>query len=117
MIILIPLFSLNLYSAVPIPSEPDGSFDLGAVPGEWKFTRGDNLNYRLPEWDDKEWQAIASIPHNWGERSPRADCQGNFGWYRIRLRFPQKLHSIPLMFRLGPINSADEVSLFRVRRL
>ncbi|MCU4155043.1 beta galactosidase jelly roll domain-containing protein [Carboxylicivirga sp. A043] len=73
--------------------------------GNWKFSIGDNEQWKNPDFDDSQWQHIR-VPASW-ESQGYNDYNG-FAWYRKTIR----LDIIPdhdLILRLGNIDDADEV--------
>ncbi|MCG8581146.1 MAG: beta galactosidase jelly roll domain-containing protein [Bacteroidales bacterium] len=73
--------------------------------GNWKFSIGDNEQWKNPDFDDSQWQHIR-VPGSW-ESQGYNDYNG-FAWYRKTIR----LDIIPdhdLILRIGSIDDADEV--------
>jgi serine phosphatase RsbU (regulator of sigma subunit) len=108
-IILLVMLPAWLHAAVSAPGDLSVPLDLAKARGEWKFRGGDDPAYRLPEYDDRSWDAVASLPHNWKNERTRPWSRERFGWYRIHIALGKEVPSKPLMFRLGPIDDADEV--------
>ena len=99
----------TVYPAVTVPDNLTTPLDLTTARGQWKFMAGDDANYQLPEYDDSAWCTVPSLPHNWKDRRATPHSTAGFGWYRIHLHFGETVHAKPLIFRLGPIDDADEV--------
>ncbi|MCP4131829.1 MAG: SpoIIE family protein phosphatase [bacterium] len=108
-LLILFFFTHNLRAEIIVPNDLGTALNLGTAPNEWKFIPGDNLDYRLPEWDDSSWETVASLPHNWKDPAVSPHSNSNFAWYRIHLRIPEKHNYKPLMFRIGPVDDADEV--------
>jgi sialate O-acetylesterase len=73
--------------------------------GNWKFSIGDNEQWKNTDFDDSEWQHIR-VPASWESQGYR-DYNG-YAWYRKSIR----LDIIPdhdLILRIGSIDDADEV--------
>ncbi|MCP4138153.1 MAG: SpoIIE family protein phosphatase [bacterium] len=106
---LLMLPGLPLRAAIPVPESLEQPLDFSKIPNTWRFKPGDNMDYRLPEWDDSAWDIIKSLPHNWRHPSYTPYSPENFAWYRVRFQFPEKEHPHSLLLKLGPIKDADEV--------
>ena len=74
----------------------------------WKFTKGDSVNARFPDYNDNSWQPVA-IPHDWAIFGPLEEkLDGNtgklpwrgVGWYRKTFTVDQaeKGNIVYLMF-------------------
>ncbi len=63
--------------------------ELHVVKGEWKFSKGDNMLWKDPEFNDGSWQTV-KLPSTWEEHSNYT--QDNvYGWYRRELTIPADL--------------------------
>ncbi len=92
-------------------------FNLGAqdeptiyLKDGWKFTRGDNLEYAKPGYDDSRWQQI-KVDKIWEEQG--YDPYDGFAWYRLRIFIPAALKDQAfikdgLRLFLGKINNFDQ---------
>ncbi len=67
--------------------------------------RGDNPEYKNPVYDDSDWRVI-SLPSNWSLLFPEWN---GICWYRIHIRFNERLPDNSLGIRLGIISDVDEV--------
>jgi sialate O-acetylesterase len=74
--------------------------------GYWKFRRGDNMNWKAPDYDDNGWKQI-HVPGIWEDQVSR-DYNG-FGWYRKSFRIPEAWEGERYVLMLGKIDDADEV--------
>lgn len=107
LIVLLHVLTLS----VVLKAQPRNEFLLEE---NWKFSREDHPDNRLPSFDDSDWQTV-TVPHDWaiyGPFSPRNDKQHvaitqdgqteatehsgrtgglpfvGAGWYRIKFRIP-----------------------------
>ena len=67
--------------------------------------KGDRIEFKEPEYNDSDWD-IVSLPSNWLLLYPgwHAVC-----WYRLHIKFPDRLPDKSLGIRLGIISDVDEV--------
>ena len=73
--------------------------------GDWAFATGDDLNRRLPEYDDRHWKKI-HVPDYWEmQNQPNYD---GIAWYRKSFFLPNELAEQPLLLVLGYIDDVDE---------
>lgn len=87
-------------------SEVSDAPELQIVEGEWKFSRGDNRQWKAPGFNDNSWQAV-KLPSTWEEHSNYT--QDNvFGWFRRELVVPADLQGKDVYIDLGKIDDADE---------
>ncbi|MCT4644099.1 MAG: beta galactosidase jelly roll domain-containing protein [Carboxylicivirga sp.] len=73
--------------------------------GNWKFSIGDDEQWKNLDYDDSEWQNIR-VPASW--ESQGYNGYNGYAWYRKTIRFdivPQN----DLIFKIGSIDDADEV--------
>jgi|GEM_PF-1934960 len=77
----------------------------------WKYSKGDNLEWAKPGYDDSGWDSIANTEFNVSKMKP-----GSFkgaGWFRIKLFVDSAFRNLPLEFMFGPTgdysNGACEV--------
>jgi len=76
------------------------------VKGEWKFNKGDNLDWKNPDIDDSSWQ-IVNLPSTWEQHSNYT--QDNvYGWYRREVDIPAELIGKDIYINLGKIDDVDE---------
>jgi hypothetical protein len=76
--------------------------------GVWKFSTGDNMDWRKPSFDDSRWRDIKA-PLYWEAQGYR-DYDG-FAWYRRSFKVPADLAGKRLVLLVGRIDDADEVYL------
>jgi len=79
-----------------------------SIEGNWKFTTGDDMDWREPGFDDHAWKSVI-VPACW-ETQGFKGYEG-FGWYRTTFRVPGDLASERLILLLGKIDDFDEVYL------
>ncbi|MCP4137832.1 MAG: SpoIIE family protein phosphatase [bacterium] len=108
-VLLWSMIAAPLAAAVPVPGDFFVPLDLGRVENQWKFKAGDDLLYKELLYDDKDWEQVKNLPHNWRNPAEKPYSPKGFAWYRIELDFPEKTPLRPLLFLLGPIDDADEV--------
>lgn len=84
----------------------EDEMELQVVKGEWKFSKGDNLLWKDPEFNDDSWQTV-KLPSTWEEHSKYT--QDNvYGWYRRELNIPADLKGKDIFLNVGKIDDADE---------
>ena len=74
--------------------------------GEWKFSKGDNILWKNPDFDDSSWQ-IVKLPSTWEEHSNYTP-DNVYGWYRRELTVPADLKGKDIFINVGKIDDADE---------
>jgi len=74
--------------------------------GIWKFKPGNEREWRLEKFDDRNWDEI-SVPASW-ESQGYEDYDG-FAWYRKEFRLPSSLDDKELYISLGKIDDHDVV--------
>jgi hypothetical protein len=79
-----------------------------SIEGEWKFTTGDNVQWREPGFDDRAWK-IVSVPAYWETQGYKG--YDGYGWYRTKFNVPASLASEKLILLMGKIDDYDEVYL------
>jgi beta-galactosidase len=80
--------------------------EFRVVKGEWRFSKGDNLLWKAPYYDDKSWQVV-NLPSAWEVHSNYTP-DNVFGWYRRELFIPVELKGKDIYINLGKIDDADE---------
>jgi sialate O-acetylesterase len=85
------------------PLNPDLPLD-----GLWRFSIGDENEWKDPNFDDSRWQQIV-VPLNW-ETQGFEDYDG-FAWYRKRFRLTSNYDDEKLILVLGKIDDLDETFL------
>jgi sialate O-acetylesterase len=73
--------------------------------GYWKFNIGDNLLWKEPNFNDKEWTNIL-VPSSWENQGYR-DYDG-FAWYRKKFFLDNKFSNQDLVLLLGKIDDIDQ---------
>src|ERR1700748_494594 len=68
--------------------------------GNWKFTRGDNMKWGRPDFDDKKWDNAIVPSWDW---EPGYD---GYGWFRKDFLLPEKE---TYFFNLGQVDDDCEV--------
>jgi beta-galactosidase len=87
-------------------SKIEDARELQTVDGEWKFTKGDNMLWKNPGFNDGSWQTV-KLPSTWEEHSNYT--QDNvYGWYRRELIVPANLEGKDIVINIGKIDDADE---------
>jgi beta-galactosidase len=87
-------------------SEVSDAPELQIVEGEWKFSKGDNMLWKDPGFNDSSWQTV-KLPSSWEEHSNYT--QDNvFGWFRRNLAIPIDLQGKNIYINVGKIDDADE---------
>lgn len=84
----------------------EDEIELQVVKGEWKFSMGDNLLWKDPEFNDDSWHTV-KLPSTWEEHTKYT--QDNvYGWYRRELNVPADLKGKDIFLNVGKIDDADE---------
>ena len=97
------LFALLLFAAAPAAAQP--AADSLALDGPWRFHRGDDPAWALPEWDDGAWGTIP-VPGEWEAAIGAYD---GFAWYRREVVLPAGLRGSPVGIRFGTVGDAFEL--------
>ncbi len=79
-----------------------------SLEGTWKFTTGDDMNWKDAGFDDHAWKNVV-VPAYWETQGFKG--YDGFGWYRFRFRVPESLVSERLILLMGKIDDYDEVYL------
>lgn len=93
-------------------SEADNSATVGvllpltSLEGEWQFHRGDDTDWKRPDFDDSGWQAV-QLPRNWEDHSGYTKDPA-YGWYRKTFTVPEEWAGYDLQIPLGKIDDVDE---------
>ena len=74
--------------------------------GEWKFSIGDQEEWKQESYNDSEWDKIR-VPGAWEDQGYHG--YDGFAWYRKTVQFPNELKSANLYLELGYIDDVDEV--------
>jgi len=74
--------------------------------GVWKFSIGDNPDWKNPNYNDKDWDKVY-VPRSW-EANGYHDYNG-FAWYRTEFELLEDITEETVYLSLGYIDDADEV--------
>lgn len=74
--------------------------------GEWKFSIGDNREWRSENFNDQEWDKIW-VPDSWENQGFHG--YNGYAWYRTSFRSEDMVSTMPLYLSLGYIDDVDEV--------
>jgi len=92
---------LGIYTSVAPPTEIP-------LDGAWKFSPGDNPDWKKPEFDDKAFGQI-TVPATWEDAGyPNLD---GYAWYRKTFTVARSPEGQTLVLLLGKIDDYDEVYL------
>jgi hypothetical protein len=78
------------------------------LPVTWKFKTGDNMEWRAPSFDDRQWENIR-VPAFWETQGHKG--YDGYGWYRVKFRLNPELKGQRLVLFLGKIDDIDEAYL------
>jgi hypothetical protein len=78
------------------------------LPITWRFKIGDNMDWRAPGYDDRQWESI-HVPAFWETQGHRN--YDGYGWYRVRFKLNPELRGQHLILFLGKIDDIDEAYL------
>jgi len=73
--------------------------------GSWKFSIGDNENWKATDFDDSNWEYVR-VPSSWESQGYKG--YNGYAWYRKAIRI-DVLPKDDLILRIGQIDDADEV--------
>lgn len=73
----------------------------------WKFQIGDDLRWRLPEWDDQEWKPCY-ISQKWVKQGYNGI---GIGWYRLNFKLPDSAQKTRLSIYVPSVISTIEIYL------
>ena len=85
----------------------DAGFGLD-LEGQWRFSTGDDMDWKEPGFDDGEWERVA-VPEEGGQAV--FDDYDGFAWFRKTFRVPEAARGQSLIAALGGIDDADEAYL------
>jgi beta-galactosidase len=74
--------------------------------GEWKFSKGDNILWQNPNFNDASWQKVI-LPSTW-EKHSNYTPDNVYGWYRREISIPVDLQGKDIVINVGKIDDADE---------
>ena len=96
----------SIEGLAPLTRRADDGPEIPVVRGEWKFSKGDDLRWKDPAWNDVSWQ-IVNLPAPWEEHSNYTE-DNVFGWFRREVTVPADLQGKDIMLNVGKIDDADE---------
>ena len=102
-IIAFVLFVILCNTAEVFANNPKQIVNLKGI---WKFTIGDNPDWKNPNYDDKNWDEVY-VPRSWEENGYN-DYNG-FAWYRTEFELLDDITEEIVYLSLGYIDDADEV--------
>ena len=79
---------------------------LSITEGIWRFSKGDDPNWKKPDFDDVDWQQVI-LPANWEEHSNYQD-NNVYGWYRRKIIIPEEMKTKDILLEVGIIDDVDE---------
>lgn len=79
---------------------------ISNLKGYWKFTIGDDPEWSLPGYNDKDWDEIF-VPSPW-ENQGFGGYNG-YAWYRTKVLIPKSAEGSSVNLKLGYIDDVDEV--------
>ncbi|MBW8782520.1 MAG: DUF4982 domain-containing protein [Verrucomicrobia bacterium] len=97
------------WSIEDLPQPESAVPELSAVPGPWRFHRGDNAAWNAIELDDHDWQQVM-LPDIW-EHHSGYKANNVYGWFRRHLEIPAECKGLDFDLLLGRIDDVDEVWL------
>jgi beta-galactosidase len=87
-------------------SEVSNAPEFKVVKGEWRFSKGDNMLWKNPGFNDGSWQTVM-LPSTWEKHSNYTN-DNVYGWYRRELTIPADLQGKDIVINVGKIDDADE---------
>ena len=97
------------WSIEDLPVKENSIPEYSAVPGTWRFHKGDQGIWKNPDFDDSNWQEV-TLPSPWERHSDYTD-DNVYGWDRGRLEIPADCKGKDFDLLLGRIDDVDEVWL------
>ena len=97
------------WSIEDLPPADSSVPELPAVTGQWRFHKGDDVNWKDRELNDSDWQQV-SLPDTW-ERHSDYTQDNVYGWYRRHLAIPDNCKGRDFDLLLGCIDDVDEAWL------
>jgi len=76
--------------------------------GLWRFTTGDDMEWKEPGFDDSRWTQIL-VPMKWETQG--FEGYDGFAWYRKKFHLSKKIANEKLVLLLGKIDDLDEAYL------
>ena len=90
------------WSVEPIPAGGETLPVLEPLPGEWRYTAGDDTEYAAAGFDDSKWGTL-TLPAPIPVAKP-----GTYYWFRREISVPQEMVGKDVIFSLGCIDDCDE---------
>jgi beta-galactosidase len=88
------------------PRQSDPLFaTVPLVPGDWRFSPGDDQARSAPAFDDSSWQSV-SLPELWNKIGQTANSRG-IGWFRRHFIVPASPAGKTVFIDLGVIDGHD----------
>ncbi len=94
------------YSIEDLPPLGEQQPSLSITEGIWNFSKGDDPNWKKPDFDDSKWQQVI-LPANWEEHSNYQESNV-YGWYRRKITIPADLKGKDIQLGIGRIDDVDE---------
>ena len=79
-----------------------------ALPAAWKFTTGDDAEWKEPGFNDHSWKEVR-VPAHWETQGFKG--YDGYGWYRVRFNVPPGYQDQDMILLLGRIDDFDETYL------
>jgi hypothetical protein len=73
--------------------------------GQWRFSRKDQPQFALPDYDDSDWEWIA-VPGQWNRLGIE---DATVAWYRFRFRLSPAFRVVPVAIRVPAIADVHEL--------
>ncbi|MBN2132916.1 MAG: beta galactosidase jelly roll domain-containing protein, partial [Sedimentisphaerales bacterium] len=89
-----------------LQEEQAGPSPLHVVEGEWRFRKGDDMNWKSPALDDGAWESVR-LPASWERHSEYTEPNA-YGWYRRKIVVPATRDGEDLLLALGKIDDVDQ---------
>lgn len=109
---LISIFILNgckIKKSNSGPEKSDSKLNLVVdLSGEWKFSIGDEIDWKSTSFDDKNWESI-SVPSSWEDQG--FYCYDGFAWYRKEFNFSINNTDNNFYLVLGYVDDVDQTYL------
>jgi beta-galactosidase len=97
------------WSIEDLPPKPDAPPELEMVTGEWRFSKGDDPDWKKRDLNDTAWQRV-KLPDIW-ENHGQSTGDNVHGWFRRRIAIPAECKGRDFTLLLGRIDDVDEVWL------
>lgn len=101
------------WSIEDLPPRTNTVPELPVVAGQWRFQKGDNMDWKEPGYDDSNWWVV-TLPSTWERHSGYTNDYA-YGWYRRRIIIPEECKGKNFVILLGQIDDVDEAFFNGVR--